>query len=103
MPIEASRILDRVEEVRLIRIQELTEEDAEGLGMIKDFEWHKEAFKKPVMLYRSFVKEIDAHETAIGAYRSLHESQFPGSWEKNEWYWYVKTVSLSTVGRPEGV
>lgn len=88
MPRWASRITLEVTEVRVQRLQEISEEDAEAEGLIQvptpDLRigwglpgWHKDDFQP----------------TAVRAYRRLWDSinaKRPGaSWDENPWVWAV--------------
>ena len=85
MPRWASRILLEVVSVRVERLNEISEVDAnaEGCRAIQGCEWHT---------FEEAAAGIPMHKhTAIDAYSALWESiNGPGSWEANPWVWVVE-------------
>jgi len=84
MPRWASRILLEVVNVRVERLQDISEDDAIAEGCIKfPFEDdHAYTFSK---------EDKTGHATHTGAYRNLWESiNGPGSWDLNPWVWVVE-------------
>lgn len=82
MPKSASRLWLMVEEIRVERLQDITEEDAKAEGCIqyeKDTDWM----------------------TAKYGYQILWESiNGKESWNSNPWVWVIKYRILSKTGRP---
>lgn len=88
MPRWASRITLEVTDVRVERLQDISEKDAqaEGIERTEDF------FGCPC--WRVYGEpdgaDVVAPDDPIGSYRSLWESiNGPGSWEANPWVWVV--------------
>jgi hypothetical protein len=82
MPKAASRIWAMVEEIRVERVQDITEDDAKAEGCIQ------------------YEKETD-WMTAKYGYQILWESiNGEESWGSNPWVWVIKYRILSKTGRP---
>jgi hypothetical protein len=97
MPKNIAQLWDRITEIRVERLQDISEEDAIAEGLIK-FPY------KADFAYTWKHGDNHGYGTAVGAYRSLWESiNGPGSWELNPWVWVIKTEILSTTGRPENL
>lgn len=81
MPRWASRILLEVTQVRVQRVQEITEEDAiaEGVERIAGNRWLDYGGKLPSGL-------LSARMSFFTAFNSIHG---PGAWERNDWVWAV--------------
>lgn len=91
MPREACRIFLEVADVRIERLQEITEEDAKAEG-ITDVEFYPdEGF--PLSIGHMVGKDdgkTSLHTTRVKAYAALWESiNGKGSWEKNPWVWVI--------------
>ena len=98
MPRNLSRITLEVTGVRVERLQDISEKDAqaEGIERTEDF------FGCPC--WRVYGEpdgeEVVAPDDPIGSYRSLWESiNGPGSWEANPWVW---AVSFRRLDAKEG-
>lgn len=91
MPREACRLFLSITDIRVERLQDITEEDAEREGI--ELVEHN--------CYKNY-DERDPYqfiEDPIGSFRSLWESiNGLGSWEKNEWVW---VVSFERIDKPE--
>lgn len=82
MPKYLARLWDRVTEIRVERLQDISDYDARCEG-------------HDILLHG---------EDSLAWYKKLWESiNGPGSWELNPWVWVIKTEILSTTGRPEGI
>lgn len=87
MPKSAARIWQEVIEVRVERLQDITEDGAIAEGIFLEAEEINGG-----ILYL---------ETARQAYKKLWESiNGPGSWDANPWVWVIRTKIISTTGRP---
>ena len=91
MPREACRILLEVTDVRVERLQDITEEDAKAEG-ITDIEFYPdEGF--PLSIGHMAGQDdgkTSLHTTRVKAYAALWESiNGEGSWEKNPWVWVI--------------
>lgn len=80
LPKSASRIWAMVEEVRVERLQEISEQDAIAEGVLK-VHWPKSA---------AVVEFINIWDTINGFL----------AWEENPWVWVIKYRILSKTGRP---
>jgi len=92
-----SRIWERITDIRVERLQDISEEDAIAEGIIRistiiDTEW-----------YANYGNEdIGTSLHPIESYRTLWESiNGEGSWIVNPWVWAITTEVLSTTGRPK--
>lgn len=96
MPKEASRIWERITDIRVERLQDISEKDAIAEGV--------ESFKEGNQtLYKHYVSD-DVCYSAKDSYASLWESiNGDGSWGLNPWCWCITTEILSTTGRPKGL
>lgn len=81
----ASRILDEIVEIRVERVQDISEEDAIAEGIERD----GVEFGVPGM------EETYAAHSARGAYAKLWNSiNGKGSWESNPWVWVIVTKAV---------
>ena len=92
MPKEACRIRLLVKDVRVERLQDISEYDAKDEG-ITDVEFYPdEGF--PLSIGHMFGKDDGKavlYNTRIKAYKSLWESiNGNGSWDKNPWVWVIE-------------
>ena len=79
MPHWASRILLEITDVRVERLQDISEEDAIAEGLIRQGEGWRGA------------TELPWYASPVGAYRSLWETiNGAGSWESNPYVWVTK-------------
>lgn len=95
MPKEAARIWLQVEEVRLERLQDISEEDARNEGVEK---LSSTVFGKP--LYMDYMGDEPTTNTRV-SFETLWESiNGAESWDANPWVWVVKFKFLSTSSKP---
>lgn len=92
MPREASRILLEVMDVRVERLQDISEEDAKAEG-VTDVEFYPDdGF--PLSVGHMVGKDDGntmLHTTRVKAYSTLWESiNGKGSWDKNPWVWVIE-------------
>ena len=81
LPKYASRIWERVINVKPERLHDITEEYAKREGATPEH-----------------------HDSYIGAFMKIwREINGPESWEANPWVWRIQTETLSTTGRPENL
>lgn len=95
MPKSAARIWLQVEEIRVERLQDITEEDAiaEGIEQIdqhgqkvwKRYDGYNTVTSSPIVSFWSLWVSINGEE----------------SWDANPWVWVVKDKVLSTSGKPQ--
>lgn len=86
MPRLLSRILLEIVEVRVERLQDMTEKDAIAEGI----EWEgAKLWKNYTLLRQGFYHPRGGqYLSAVNSYRTLWESiNGPGSWERNPWVW----------------
>lgn len=112
MPKEAARIWDRITDIRVERLQDISPGDAveegieydnvdaemlEGGELVADF---KNYLWRDDPNYEDYY--FPTYASCIDSYRSLWESiNGPGSWEENHFVWVIVTENLSTTGRPK--
>jgi len=93
MPREAARIFLEVTNVRVERLQDITEQDAISEG-IEFKEW-----KNGFMVnkgYKIYGEKATYDESPIVSYRSLWENiNGPSSWEKNPFVWVIEFKALT--------
>lgn len=89
MPKIASRIWLQVEEIRVERIQDITEKDAMAEGV--EYEWYDKdrniKMEAAKLLFKKLWIWINGEE----------------SWKANPWVWVVKYKILSTTGKPNSI
>jgi len=90
MPKTAARIWLQVDEIKVERLQDITEEDAIAEGILKEDQHYHD--------YNNTVPCLGA----ISSFQSLCESINGGveSWLANPWVWVAKFKVLSTTGKP---
>jgi hypothetical protein len=87
MPRWASRITLEITEVRVERLQDISEADSIAEGIEHD----QDISRGNIIGWRDYLNRGGKCGTANGSYRSLWESiNGPGSWEANPWVWVVK-------------
>jgi hypothetical protein len=92
MPKKAARIWERITDIRVERLNDISEADAIAEG-IKQF---PEGY-----IFNNYTEDAVC-KTAVESYRTLWESiNGDGSWELNPWVWAITTETLSTTGRPK--
>lgn len=89
MPKAAARIWLQVEEIRVERLQDISEEDAVAEGMVSISMSHAEVMELCPNLYSAKFR---------GLWVSINGEE---SWNANPWVWVVKYKVLSTTGRPK--
>lgn len=108
MPKEAARIWLEVEEIRVERLQNISEEDAiaEGISQVDTtpalYNNYLNGLKTAMWPgYGSLTKTI-GFTNPVDSFRSLFEKiNGPVSWLRNPWIWVVKYKVLSTTGKPK--
>lgn len=96
MPKEAARIWLQVEEIRVERLQDITEEDAIAEGVEKVGDRFKNYYQPG-----KTVKQVVGFLQAKISFKSLwNEINGEESWDSNPWVWVVKFKVLSTTGKP---
>jgi len=100
VPKAACRIWLQVEEVRVERLHDLTEEDARAEGI--EYDWIEgQQFKNyhPVSLKCELSNPIESFQTLWTEIN--HDPKKPDAyWQCNPWVWVIKFKVLSTTGRP---
>jgi hypothetical protein len=92
MPKWASRIWERITDIRVERLQDITEADAIAEGVVKFPEGY---------IFESYTFD-GVCTSAIASYHTLWESiNGAGSWDLSPWVWVITTEILSTTGRPK--
>ena len=91
MPKAASRIKLEITDIRVERVQDISEEDAMAEGIQKHEGGYKTNYRQPDA--KSY---LDGYTwTAQESYQSLWESiNGKGSWEKNPWVWVIEFKRL---------
>jgi len=102
MPKAAARIWLKIEEIRVERLEDISEEDAINEGVIKDVKWHKKAFETPELIYRHYYdKDVlgcaDARSSFMSLWYSINGEE---SWKANPWVWVIK---FSRTEKPSDV
>lgn len=94
MPKSAARIWLEITDIRVERLQEISEGDAVAEGIEDLTEGKRLSFK-------DYLKGVHPL-TAKASFKSLWESiNGPESWEANPFCWVIKFKVLSTAGKPE--
>lgn len=97
LPKELSRIWLQIGEIRVQRLNDITEDDAidEGIGRIFMPD-------EPVYYQHYGAGNIEGTTDPIESYQSLWNSiNGSNSWDANPWVWVVKYKMLSTTGRDD--
>lgn len=92
MPKDASRIWLQVEEIRVERLQDISEEDAMAEGV------------EPLINTYSSIsnyKDIKIPNYRTGFMKIWIKINSEESWHSNPWVWVVKYKVLSTTGKPQ--
>jgi hypothetical protein len=98
MPRWASRITLEVTDIRVERLQDISERDARAEGVER--EWSNDSGESPgrYLYYTGFTGIGSGHASTKEAYRHLWESiNGPGSWDANPWVWVVEFKSLEVA------
>ena len=97
MPKAAARIYLQVADVRIERLQDISEEDAAAEGVESEFDTYRDYHFKDSL--GSFVLD-----TPKSSFTTLWESiNGLDSWNQNPFVWVVSFRILSTTGRPENL
>lgn len=91
MPKKAARIWLQIEEVRIERLQDITEEDAQAEGVQKDYYGFGRG-QKPVDRIPTFKHGFISIWSKINGF---------DSYQANPWVWVIKFNVLSTTGKPK--
>jgi hypothetical protein len=96
MPRTAARVWLKITNIRLERLQDISEKDAQAEGV----EFNGEGYK----VYVDVGLEEYELETAYWSFNSLWCSINGGeSWEHNPWVWVVEFENISTNGKPYNI
>lgn len=95
MPKEACRIFLKITDIKVERIQEISEEDAKAEGVEPEFDaYHQFTFYKTYTLPKH-----NGYHTAKLSFESLWKSiNGPDSWNSNPWVW---VISFERCEKPE--
>jgi hypothetical protein len=94
MPKTAARIWLEVEEVRVERLQDISEEDAKAEGVKSRF---SDLFQEE--RYDDYLDMEGEYRSPASSFQSLWQKiNGPESWDANPWVWVVKFKVLSTKG-----
>ena len=95
MPKEACRIRLLVEDIRVERLQDISEEDAIAEGIEYMDNQFVEDYDEPLRIYCDYSDKESVLLVAKSSYKTLWESiNGKGSWDKNPWVWCVKFKRL---------
>lgn len=98
MPKAAARIWLEITDIRVVRLQDITEEDAIAEG-IEGMEVAEDGHL--VMKWRDYTSTDGWYYNLVESFKSLWFSiNGPDSWANNPWLWVVSFKVLSTAGRP---
>lgn len=113
MPKAAARLWFQLEEVRLERLNDISEEDAiaEGIEKMEDpfgdgFFYKDYTIPHDGFLFtRSFSNPIESYKSLWNSINDFRKVPFVNpittiSWKANPWVWVLKYKTLSTTGRP---
>lgn len=93
MPKEAARIWLQVENVRVERLQDISEEDAKAEGV--------EKIGDSVFCWKHYSGQNAGCSDAKTSFQSLWQNiNGDDSWQSNPWVWVVSFKVLSTIGKP---
>lgn len=99
MPKAAARIWLRVTEVRVERLQEITEADAKAEGVENIMGTH---YSPAYANYSETANDCPYFINPRHSFNSLWQSiHGPESWQANPWVWVVSFEVVSTTGKPE--
>lgn len=116
MPKEASRIWAMIEEIRVERVQDISEADAKAEG-VEEAIIYDESYpndkSKSISFFKSYITDYwgafgniagdreENHDAAKKSYQTLWISiNGQASWDTNPWLWVIKYRILSKTGRP---
>ena len=97
-----ARIWERITNIRVERLQNISEADAIAEGVVKHwYDDHGESPGRDLYYVPGCTKDGFGFTSAVEAYKDLWESiNGPGSCDLNPWVWIIETDVLSTTGRP---
>lgn len=89
MPKKYCRLFLKVNAARIERIQDISEADAIAEGVEHDCGWEEQCGEGYTggHGFLDYGTNEFACSTAKESFRTLWESLYPGSWERNEWVW----------------
>lgn len=93
MPKEAARIWEEVVEIRVERLQDISEE-ASGMQLATQGRLYKHYTEYQVGIFGTGLRPIESYATL---WESINGS---GSWDMNPWVLVIETKILSLTGRP---
>ncbi len=85
MPRWASRLTLEITEVRVQRLQEISEEDAKAEGAKPGLRWADSTYPPRRTKHQYKVLETDV-EAFARSWNALHGA---GAWERNDWIWAI--------------
>ena len=105
MPKDAARIWLEVTDIRVERLQDISEDDAIEEGIEPDVTGLslkiENGIEREVMEYYNYSKEGYRYVPPIDSFRSLWDSiNSKITWNDNPWVWVVSFKVLSTTGKP---
>lgn len=104
MPKEAARIWERITDIRVERLQDISEADAIAEG-IQPLLASSAQLAEHGRLYKHYTEHREGlfgtGLQPVKSYETLWESiNGEGSWNLNPWVWVLESEVLSTTGRP---
>ncbi|MGP1715603.1 MAG: hypothetical protein ACTS9Y_00355 [Methylophilus sp.] len=92
MPKAYSRLMLEIIDIRLERLQDITEKDAAAEGVIKvEHQWRDTEYPLPNYAYMASEESVTKYSSAKDAFKELWESIYgAGSWKLNPWVWVIK-------------
>jgi hypothetical protein len=98
MPKEACRLFLKIKDIRVERLQDISEEDAISEGVLKDVKLPVENFQTR-LLYRDYKGDTsgcaDARSSFMTLWKSINGEQ---SWNENPWVWVIE---FERIEKPE--
>lgn len=102
MPRWASRILLEITGVRVERLQDISEEDAEAEGVVKTTNWDH-SINEDGAVYGISGTQVQGWPNRKGAFEVLWRSlNGPGSWDANPWVWAVSFKPITALAAASG-
>jgi hypothetical protein len=97
MPKTTARIWLEIEQVKVERLQDISEEDAKAEGLKSRFSVFFQEER-----YDDYLDMESEYRSPVSSFQSLWQKINGGeSWDANPWVWVVKFKVLSTKGKPE--
>lgn len=99
MPKDAARIWLQVEEIKVERLHDISEEDAESEGV----QWIRRTSGICFMDYviGEYVFPMTAKNSFKSLWKKINGNDWNIGWDLNPWVWVVKFKTLSTTGKPQ--